>query len=104
MFTAQCMQGGLGDVGKFAVAHALQATNVALKPIAMTSRASAPAKFDFEVDVEPKKYREALKAVFDGLNPVQVCTLAVSTKYTSFFGMCRCNALRVQLSYIFSAN
>lgn len=71
------MQGGVGDVGKFAVAHALRAANVIVKPIAMTSRATTPAKFEFQVDVEPRKHREAMQAIFEEVTPAGVCNAAL---------------------------
>ena len=61
-------------MGKFAVAHALKAEGVDVKGIAMTSRATAPAKFDFYVDVTSKTSQAELKKVFAGLPLTKVHT------------------------------
>lgn len=66
------LQGGMGDVGKYVVAHALKTAGVTVKPVAMTSKATAEPKFDFEVDVKPQSLQDELKAVFDDITPAQV--------------------------------
>lgn len=43
-----------------------------MKPIVMTSKSTAEAKFDFEVDVQPQSLQDELKAVFDGISTTQV--------------------------------
>ena len=43
-----------------------------MKPIVMTSKSTAEAKFDFEVDVKPQSLQDELKAVFDGISTTQV--------------------------------
>lgn len=62
----------MGDVGKYVIAHALKTADLAVKPIAMTSKATAEPKFDFEVDVQPQSLQDELKAVFDDISPTQV--------------------------------
>eukprot|EP00892_Ulva_mutabilis_P000832 jgi/Ulvmu1/1074/UM105_0033.1 len=65
-------QGGMGDVGKYVVAHGLKMANVTVKPIALTSKATAEAKFDFEVDVQPQALQDELRQVFENVSPAQI--------------------------------
>lgn len=66
------LQGGLGDVGKYVISHALKTEGLTVKPIAMTSESTAEPKFDFEVDVHPQSLQDELKSVFDEVSPAQV--------------------------------
>jgi hypothetical protein len=62
----------MGDVGKYAVAHALKAPGVIVRPIAMTSRATAEPNFDIEVDVLPEELQIELKKALADIKPVQL--------------------------------
>lgn len=64
--------GGFGDVGKYVLAHALKAPGVVVKPIAMTSRATAEPNFDIEADVEPEELQQQLKDALKGISPAKL--------------------------------
>ena len=52
---------GMGDVGKYALKHALKAPGVTVKAIAMASRATAEPDFDADADVQPEALQLELK-------------------------------------------
>jgi NAD(P)H-binding len=62
----------MGDVGKYAVAHALKMPGVTVKPIAMTSRASAEPNFDIDVDVKPESLRQEILAALKDMKPAKI--------------------------------
>jgi hypothetical protein len=62
----------MGDVGKYALAHALKATGVNVRPIAMTSRATADPNFDIEVDVFPEELKIELKKALGDIKPAKL--------------------------------
>ena len=59
-------------MGKYAVAHALNSKDVVVKPVALTSKATAEPKFDFEVDVQPQALQDELKAAFSDISVTKV--------------------------------
>jgi hypothetical protein len=64
--------GGMGDVGKYVVAHAYNMAGVTVKEIAMTSRASAEPNFDIDVDVKPESLRQKILDDLKHMKPVKI--------------------------------
>ena len=62
----------MGDVGKYALKHALKSPGVAVKAIAMTSGAAAEPNFDIEVDVQPEALQLELKDALEGVETTKI--------------------------------
>ena len=65
---------GMGDVGKYALKHALKAPGVTVKAIAMASRATAEPDFDADADVQPEALQLELK---DALKDVETAKIVI---------------------------
>ena len=64
--------GGFGDVGKFALKHALKAPGVTVNAIALDSGATAEPNFDIETDVQPESLQLEVKDALKGVETAKI--------------------------------
>lgn len=61
------IKGGLSDVGKFAVEHALKMQGVTVRPVALSLEAEEGSDYSIEVDIKDEQLKLQLKETFNGI-------------------------------------